>query len=181
MDWGGRDIPGRPNVLRAVFGETRIADSKRDWETDTVTLIETNLDDCRPEILGHLVDQVLERGALDVFHTPIQMKKNRPGVLLSVLCQPQDADTFQAMMLCETTAFGVRSTEMDRRKLRRSIEEITTEFGVIQIKRGFWGGKTIHAAPEYESCRAAAQKSNVSVKVIYEAAERAILNFGNQE
>ncbi|MBL6844308.1 MAG: nickel pincer cofactor biosynthesis protein LarC [Verrucomicrobiae bacterium] len=170
---GGRDIPGRPNVLRAVLGETASADSGHDWETDTVTLIETNLDDCRPEVLGHLVDLVLERGALDVFHTPIQMKKNRPGVLLSVLCQPQDVDTFRAMMLCETTAFGVRSMHMDRCKLKRSIETIETDFGAIQIKKGFWQGRTLHIAPEYESCRAAARKFNVPVRVVYEAAERA--------
>jgi uncharacterized protein (TIGR00299 family) protein len=172
---GGRDIPGRPNVLRAVLGKSEVeSDSIHDWETDTVTLIETNLDDCRPEILGHLVGQVLERGALDVFHTPIQMKKNRPGVLLSVLCKPDDADTFRAMMLCETTAFGVRSMNMDRRKLKRSVESVVTQFGAVQIKKGFWQGKVLHAVPEYESCRVAAQKSNVPVKVVYEAVERAV-------
>lgn len=172
---GGRDIPGRPNVLRAVLGKTVVeTDSACDWETDTVTLIETNLDDCRPEILGHLVDQVLELGALDVFHTPIQMKKNRPGVLLSVLCKPEDTDKFRALMLCETTAFGVRSATMDRRKLKRSMEYVETQYGDIQIKKGFWKGEVIHAVPEYESCRLAAQKSKVSVKVVFEAVERAL-------
>ncbi len=179
---GGRDIPGRPNVLRAILGEVKShPDSVNDWETDTVMLIETNLDDCHPEILGHLVDQVLTNGALDVFHTPIQMKKNRPGVLFSVLCQPEDADKFRAMMLKETTAFGVRSVSMDRRKLKREIESVETEFGTIEIKKGFWSGKTIHLVPEYESCRLAAQKSNVSLKVVYEAAQQAAIRLKDND
>ena len=178
---GGRDIPGRPNVLRAILGESVSSEGDHDWETDTVTLLETNLDDCRPEILGHLVDQVLELGALDVFHTPIQMKKNRPGVLLSVLCRPEDADDFRALILCETTAFGVRSSTMDRRKLKRAIDKVETEFGPIQIKLGYWKGKVIHAEPEYESCRIAAQTAKVPMKVVYGAVEGAVRSKGDSE
>ncbi len=97
-------------------------------------MLETNLDDVSGEILGHFVETALAAGALDVFHTPIQMKKNRPGVLLTVLCAETDADRFSEMILRETSAFGVRRTMAERRKLRREFTKIKTPFGEVTLK-----------------------------------------------
>ena len=107
-----------------------------DWETDRIAVLETNLDDCTGEILGAFVETALAAGALDVFHTPIQMKKNRPGVLLTVLCAEADADKFSELMLRETTAFGVRKTIAERRKLRREFADVKTR--VWQSHRENW-------------------------------------------
>ncbi|PYJ96934.1 MAG: nickel pincer cofactor biosynthesis protein LarC [Verrucomicrobia bacterium] len=174
---GTRDNQTRPNVLRAVLGETpssalRVPRSAgaNDWETDTVAVIETNLDDISPEILGHFVEQALAEGALDVFHTPIQMKKNRPGVLLTVLCAAAEADNFSELMLRETSAFGVRRYSTERRKLKREIVKVKTEFGEVTVKVGRLNGKVVQVAPEFESCKKLAEQTGVALKMIYEAA-----------
>lgn len=176
---GGRDIPGKPNVLRAILGETVASDVDGDLESDTVALLETNLDDCRPEIIGHFMELALKRGALDVYYTPIQMKKHRPGVLLSVLCQPKDVSEFRDLILTETTAFGVRSATMERRKLKRSFGSIKTPYGEIQTKTGFLDGDIIRVTPEYESCRQAAEAAQVSIQTVYAAVERSIRDDRN--
>ena len=116
---GTRDNQTRPNVLRAILCE--VEDATRDWEIDTVAVLQTNLDDINAEILGRTLRRALDEGALDVFHTPIQMKKNRPGILLTVLCAETEADKFTEFILRETTAFGVRRYTAERRKLRRGI------------------------------------------------------------
>ena len=110
-----------------------------------------------------------------MFHTPIQMKKNRPGVLLTVICTEEKADTFSRLILTETSAYGVRRTLAQRRKLRREQVEVTTDFGSILVKLGRLDGKIIQATPEYESCKAAAAKANVPVKAVYEKALLAYL------
>ena len=143
-----------------------------DWETDRVAVLETNLDDCAGEILGSFVETSLAAGALDVFHTPIQMKKNRPGVLLTVLCAEAEADKFSELLLRETTAFGVRKTIAERRKLRREFVEVTTAFGKVTVKIGKIGGKVVQAAPEFESAKKLAAKAGVPVKQIFAAAAK---------
>ena len=171
---GTRDNKTRPNVLRAVLGEVVSAGhTTHDWETDSVAVLETNLDDISSELLGHFVGRALESGALDVFHTPIQMKKNRPGVLLSVLCAAEEADKFSEMILRETTAFGVRRAISERRKLRREFVEVDTAFGKITVKVGKLDGRVVQAAPEFESCKTAAAKAGASVKDVMDAAHRA--------
>jgi pyridinium-3,5-bisthiocarboxylic acid mononucleotide nickel chelatase len=179
---GTRENKTRPNVLRAVWGEgsgakgqvsgvSRITHhASRDWETDTVAVLETNLDDINAEILGHFVETALTAGALDVFHTPIQMKKSRPGVLLTVLCAEADADKFSEMILRETTAFGVRRVLAERRKLQRELTMVKTQFGEVTVKLGKLNGKVVQAAPEFESCRKLAQQKKVPVKEVYQAA-----------
>ncbi len=190
---GTRDNRTRPNVLRAVLGtgdkwpvtsdtkHTKRAtteflslvtrhSSLLDWETDRVAVLETNLDDCTGEILGAFVETALVAGALDVFHTPIQMKKNRPGVLLTVLCAEADADKFCELMLRETTAFGVRKTIAERRKLRREFAEIKTPCGKVTVKIGKLGGKVVQIAPEFESAKRLAAQKKMQLKLIYEAA-----------
>jgi uncharacterized protein (TIGR00299 family) protein len=172
---GTRDNKTRPNVLRAVLGESALhtPHSALDWESDTIAVLETNLDDINAELLGHFVEKALADGALDVFHTPIQMKKNRPAALLTVLCAEAEADRFSEMILRETTAFGVRRTLAERRKLPREFAAVTTAYGEIQIKLGRLGGRVVQSAPEYESCRAAAARAGVPLKQVFEAAQAA--------
>ena len=136
-------------------------------------MLETNLDDINAEILGGFVEQALAAGALDVFHTPIQMKKNRPGVLLTVLCAEADADQFSEIILRETTAFGVRRTIAERRKLRREFVSVKTKFGAVTVKLGRLNGRVVQLAPEFESCKPLAQRRKVPLKAIYAAAQQA--------
>ena len=184
---GTRDNKTRPNVVRAVLGASdekrsraKLASSATrhaslsDWETDRVAVLETNLDDINSEILGHFVETALAAGALDVFHTPIQMKKNRPGVLLTVLCAEMDADKFSEMILRETSAFGVRRHTAERRKLKRDFTEVKTKFGNITVKLGKLNGQIVQAAPEFESCRKIAAQKKIPVKQVYEAAIKAL-------
>src|SRR6185312_16214080 len=145
---GTRDNKTRPNVLRAILGnstsksEDRTSNSQsHDWETDTIVVLETNLDDISAEILGNFVERAFAAGALDVFHTPIQMKKNRPGVLLTVLCAAAEADKFTELMLRETSAFGVRRSVAGRRKLQREFVKVTTPYGEVTVKLGKLNGK----------------------------------------
>jgi hypothetical protein len=175
---GTRENRTRPNVLRAVLGkESRTQSSKAkvlDWETDRVVVLETNLDDLNPEILGHFVEMALAAGALDVFHTPIQMKKNRPGVLLAVLCAEADADKFSEMILRETSAFGVRRTLAERRKLRREFTRVKTPWGEAVVKIGRLNGKVVQAAPEFESCKKLAVQARIPLKQVYTAVRKAV-------
>jgi len=174
---GARDNRTRPNVLRAVLGESSAAAgaADHDWETDTVAVIETNLDDVTGEILGHFVEKAFAEGALDVFHTPIQMKKNRPGVLLTVLCAASVADKFSELLLRETSAFGVRRYAAERRKLKRELVSVKTQFGEVMVKLGTLDGKVVQAAPEYASCRKLASQTNVPLRQVYEAANKAAI------
>src|ERR1019366_6246183 len=187
---GTRENQTRPNVLRAVLGGVAKAQSpkpkdggarqtstKLDWESDHIAVLETNLDDCPGEILGAFVGTALAAGALDVFHTPIQMKKNRPGVLLTVLCAETDGDKFSELILRETTEFGVRKTIAERRKLRREFAEVKTEFGKVTVKIGKLGGKVVQAALEFESAKKLAVQKKVTVKLIYAAAVQAAKNL----
>jgi uncharacterized protein (DUF111 family) len=161
-----------------VLGETAAPDSggaaAHDWETDEVCVLQTNLDDTNAELLGSFVEKALTSGALDVFHTPIQMKKTRPGVLLTVLCAEGDTEKFAELMLRETTAFGVRRQSAQRWKLRREVVRVRTSFGEAQVKLGRLDGQLVQAAPEFESCRALALQAGVPVKQVYEAALRAL-------
>ena len=194
---GTRDNQTRPNVLRAVLGTCDkrqvTSGTKRgaveswsratrhfstlDWETDRIAVLETNLDDCTGEILGHFVETALTAGALDVFHTPIQMKKNRPGVMLTVLCAETDADKFSGLIMRETTAFGVRKTIAERRKLRREFIRVKTPSGEVTVKIGRLGGKMVQVAPEFESVNKLAARKRAPVKQIYQAAVQAAKNL----
>jgi len=171
---GTRENQTRPNVLRAVLGVEstvhRPQSKGLDWETDRIAVLETNLDDSSGEILGHFLETALAAGALDVFYAPVQMKKNRPGVLLTVLCAEADADKFSELILRETSALGVRCTIAERRKLRREFTTVKTRFGQVTVKLGRLGGKVVHAAPEFESCKKLAARAKVPLEKIYEAA-----------
>lgn len=173
---GTRDNQTRPNVLRAVLGRAEGGGGAHDWEIDTVAVLETNVDDVSAEVLGHFVEIALAAGALDVFHTPIQMKKNRPGVLLTVLCAEAEADRFSAMMLRETSAFGVRRSVAERRKLKREFVTVTTIHGAVTVKLGKLDGKIVQLAPEYESCKQLATQKGVALKDVYAEAVRQFRN-----
>jgi len=178
---GTRDNPRRPNVLRAILGEARgerqMAGGEaagHDWETDTVVVLETNLDDINAEILGNFMEKTLAAGALDVFHTAIQMKKSRPGVMLTVLCAEAEADKFSELLVRETSAFGVRRYTAERRKLRREFTTVQTQYGSVTVKLGRLDGKVLQAAPEFESCKKLAQQAKVPIKEVYDAALRGV-------
>ena len=177
---GSRDNRTRPNVLRAILGETKAelqADGPgtetHDWDTDKIAVLETNLDDISAEILGYFVEKALAAGALDVFHTPIQMKKNRPGVLLTVLCAEAEADKFCELIVRETSSFGVRRHTAERRKLAREFASVQTPFGSVTVKLGRLDGEVVQAAPEFESCRKLADQAKLPLKAIYAAAIKA--------
>jgi pyridinium-3,5-bisthiocarboxylic acid mononucleotide nickel chelatase len=143
------------------------------YETDTVTKLETNLDDCPGEVLGNVLEQLFAAGALDAWFTPIQMKKHRPAVMLSVLCEEERAQALADLIFAETTAFGMRIEKVIRLKLARCFEEVSTPFGTIKVKVGCKGNQVLQFAPEFESCRAAAERSNVPMREVYAAAMRA--------
>jgi hypothetical protein len=172
---GSRDNPTRPNLLRVILGETSAA-LEHDWESDAIAVLETNLDDISPEILGRFMETALAAGALDVSYAPLQMKKNRPGFLLAVLCAAAQADKFSELILRETSAFGVRRCMAERRKLRREFQMVRTPFGEVSMKIGRLDGKVLQAAPEFESCRKLAEKEKLPLKQIYEAAMAAWTN-----
>jgi uncharacterized protein (TIGR00299 family) protein len=173
---GSREGKTRPNVLRAVLGEAQKNTIGHDWETDNVAVIETNLDDINPEVLGGFMEKVLAAGALDVYYSFVQMKKNRPGVVLHLLCDVSRTEDFAKLILTETTAFGVRVQEFSRFKLKRKFVTVKTGFGEIKIKEGYLDGVRIQSAPEYEDCKAAALKHGVPLKIVYEAAIKEYYN-----
>lgn len=143
------------------------------YETDSVVELSSNLDDITAEVLAHATGVLLDAGALDVWTTAIQMKKQRQGVLLSVLCEPNRSDEFAELILRHTTAFGVRINPATRVKLRRDFIEVETEYGNIRIKRGFRGSDLIRVSPEFETCKIAANKHRVPIQTIYDAATQA--------
>jgi uncharacterized protein (DUF111 family) len=173
---GYRENKTRPNVVRAVFGEEATvavsgqAASGADWETSRMAVLEANLDDCTGQILGNFMELAMAAGALDVYYTPVQMKKNRPGVLLSLLCAEADANKFLELILSETTTFGVRQTIAECHRLRREFIQVSTPSGEVVVKIGRLGGKVVQRAPEYESARKIAAQAGKPVKAIYESA-----------
>ncbi len=140
------------------------------YPTDTVSKLETNLDDCPAEILGAVMGRLFAAGALDVWFTPIQMKKSRPGVMLSILCDETAIEPMADIVFSETTAFGLRVEKIIRLKLDREFQQIQTPYGEITIKLGLRAGKIIQRSPEFESCRQAAERTGVPVRTVFAAA-----------
>ena len=127
-----------------------------------------------PQFFGGLMERLYAAGALDVFFASVQMKKNRPGTMLTVLCERNDVDRLAELLLTHTTSFGVRVHEAQRRKLARKIVKVATRYGEIECKIGQLGDKVVSRSPEYESCKQAAAKAGVAVKDVYEEAQRAV-------
>ena len=168
---GTRILQSRPNVLRAILGQTVASTAGADgYERDTITRMETNIDDLSPEILGAVTEQLLKAGALDVFLTPVQMKKNRPGLQLTALCEEEAVGRVAELIFRQTTSFGVRMDRVDRLKLERTFETVQTPYGPVSVKIGTLAGETLQVSPEFESCRALSEKTGKPIRAIYEAA-----------
>jgi uncharacterized protein (TIGR00299 family) protein len=183
---GTREYEKFPNVLRVIVGETGESagdEALRDevQGDELLTLLETNLDDVSPQVLGHLMGRALASGALDCYFTNVQMKKNRPGVLVSVLCLPRDREALTQLLFEETPTLGVRSHEVRRRALGRESVTVETEFGRIAVKVGRAGGRVLSATPEYEDCREAALRAGVALRVVQDAARAAYRDSGGSE
>ena len=161
---GTRQYEKFPNVLRVMLGETA---GKSDAQ-ESLLMLETNLDDVSPQILGHLMERAFELNALDCFFTSVQMKKNRPGVLLSILCHPADGKTLTELLFRETTTLGVRSHAVNRLALERESVRVETSYGPIDVKVAYFGGNIVNEMPEFEQCRKAALESGVPLKVVEE-------------
>jgi uncharacterized protein (DUF111 family) len=140
------------------------------YPTDTVARIETNLDDLSPEISGAVMDKLFAAGALDVWFTPVHMKKNRAGVMLSLLCPEDAVGRLSEIVLMETSAFGLRIDQVTRLKLERRFDTVRTEFGNVTVKLGLKGAQVLQVAPEFESCREASERNQVPLRAVYDAA-----------
>jgi len=165
---GQRDLDNIPNVLRLLVGQSDAGLSG--IIADEVVVLEANLDDATAELIGHVTEQLLHAGALDVFCTSIAMKKNRPGTRISVLTQSADVVKLETILLTESTTFGVRRHTCLRSTLPREIRTVDTEYGSIRIKVGFLDGKPVTVSPEYDDCARAAQKHQVPLKRVFTAA-----------
>jgi uncharacterized protein (TIGR00299 family) protein len=162
---GTRDLPW-PNVMRLIVGQAAAADT--DAPTEMVQL-ETNIDDMNPQFYGHVMDKLFAAGARDVFFTPIQMKKNRPGTLLGVVALRRDEVALAELILRETTTLGLRVQPVTRYEATREFREIETAYGVLRLKLKLIGGKVIQSAPEYEDCVRLANEQGVSLAEVYRA------------
>jgi uncharacterized protein (TIGR00299 family) protein len=165
---GTEDIEGQPNVVRIMVGEA--AEKSVAGFDEEIAVVEANLDDMNPQIYGYFLEKALGVGALDVYTTPVQMKKNRPGTLLTVLCKPQDTNALMSLIFAETTTFGVRTYRAQRRVLPREWVSVGTEFGEVRIKVSRVNGRILHVAPEFEDCKKLAAEKDVPLqRVIAEA------------
>jgi uncharacterized protein (TIGR00299 family) protein len=168
---GTADLEGQPNVVRIMIGDS--AEKVAAGFDDEIAVIEANLDDMNPQIYGHFLERALTAGALDVYTTPVQMKKNRPGTLLTVLCKPQDTNSLMSLIFAETTTFGARTYRAQRRTLPREFVNVATDYGDVRIKISRVNGRILHVAPEYDDCRKLAVEKNVPLqRVISEALRR---------
>lgn len=167
---GTREYESFPNVLRLMLGE----DSGSVAHTDErLLMIESCIDDMSPQLFGYVMERAFALGALDCYLTPVQMKKNRPGVLIQILCQPSMRDAMCELLFTETTTLGVRSYEVERRALEREIVRVETLYGPIDVKVARINGRAVKEMPEYEQCRAAAMRTGAALHLIEAAALRA--------
>jgi hypothetical protein len=179
---GSADLEGQPNVLRIMIGEAVGAGKGEEKRAqaeacatgfdEEIAVIEANLDDMNPQIYGYFLEKALGAGALDVYTTPVQMKKNRPGTLLTVLCKPGDTDALMNLIFAETTTFGARSYRAQRRVLPREWISVRTSLGEVRIKVSRVNEHIRHAVPEYEDCRKLAEEKNVPLQLVIAEALR---------
>jgi len=169
---GSRDFPGHPNVLRLVIGEA-LPELAENTKAEAISVLEANLDDLNPQVFGYVMDRLFEEGALDVFGIPVHMKKNRPGMLLTVLCNVEDAGKMMQLLFAETSTLGIRCREESRQTLARRWESVRTEWGEVRIKIASMNGSVTNYAPEYEDCRRIAAEHHVPLKTVMQEASRA--------
>jgi hypothetical protein len=178
---GSRDFPGHPNVVRLTIGEQASHALAAKTASESITVLEANLDDLNPQVFGYVMDRLLEEGALDAFGMPVQMKKSRPGTLLTVLCKPEDASKLSQIIFTETTTLGVRRRDEMRQSLARRWQEVDTAWGAVRIKIASMNGTVTNYAPEYEDCRRIAAEHHVPLKQVMGAAIEAYLRCGSKE
>lgn len=171
--FGQKRLPW-PNCLRLCLGQTYGISMDEEADTDWVTVIESNIDNMSGELLGGVMEQLLAAGALDVSYAPIQMKKNRPATLVTVICSPQQGDALAQIILRETSTLGVRIQQMRRLKAQRAQQQLDTPLGptVVKVKR--LGGRIVSAAPEYEECQRIARERNIPLMEVYEVVQHTI-------
>ena len=167
---GSIELEGQPNVVRIMIGEA--ADKVIAGFDEEISVIEANLDDMNPQIYGYFLEKALAAGALDVYTTPVQMKKNRPGTLLTLLCKPQDTNSLMSLIFAETTTFGVRTYRAQRRTLPRESVNVHTQFGDVRVKLSRVNGRILHVAPEFDDCRKLAVEKNVPLQRVFNEAMR---------
>ncbi|MBZ5646271.1 MAG: nickel pincer cofactor biosynthesis protein LarC [Acidobacteriia bacterium] len=177
---GSRDFKGHANVVRILVGKTGVEEQKADLVSveaprETIAVLEANLDDLNPQVFGYVMDRLLAEGALDVFATSVQMKKNRPGLLLTVLCKPEHASKLTKLIFTETTTLGVRMREERRAALLRRSVSVQTKWGEVRLKVANLNGAVANYAPEYEDCRRIAEKNHVPLKRVMQEATRLYL------
>jgi hypothetical protein len=175
---GTREYQNFPNVLRVLVGDSEAASGGAGGAggagaDEELLMVETNVDDVSPQVLGYLLERALACGALDCFFTGVQMKKNRPGVLISILCRPSEREALTGLLFEETPTLGVRTYAVSRRALEREAVTVETEFGRISVKVARRGGRVLGATPEFEECREAALAHGVPLRVVQEAARAA--------
>ena len=169
---GSRDFDRHANVLRITVGTLEQNQGTRATPAslETVSILEANLDDLNPQVFGYVMERLLAAGALDVFGTPVNMKKNRPGTLLTVLSKPEAAESLAEIIFAETTTLGVRRREEKRQVLRRKWQTVSTQFGAVRIKIASRNGTITGYAPEYEDCRRIAAEQRVPLKLVMQEA-----------
>lgn len=168
---GTREYEEFPNVLRVLVGEDQAGADESLIER--LWMIETNMDDISPQVLGHVMERAFDLGALDCYFTPVQMKKNRPGVLMSILCRDRQREGLSELLFAETTTLGVRAYQVERKALERKVVRVQTQYGEIDVKVASLNGHIVKAMPEYEQCRQAARNGNVPLRLVEEAARNA--------
>lgn len=144
---------------------------------DNMIKVEVNLDDMSPEWLGFLLDKLLAKGANDVFYIPIYMKKNRPGVLLQLLCSSEKLDELKSIIFTETTTLGIRYSPINVHRLERQFRKIETPWGPVTVKEGLHNGTIVQAAPEYDDCKRLAEKANIPLKHVFQFVWKEIPNY----
>ncbi len=171
---GTADLEGQPNVVRIMIGEA--AEKVVPGFDEEISVIEVNLDDMNPQIYGYFQEKALAAGALDVYTTPVQMKKNRPGMLLTLLCRPHDTAALMDLIFTETTTFGARTYRAQRRALPRESVNVHTQFGDVRVKISRVNGHIRHATPEFEDCKKLAEEKHIPLQQVIDAAKRSFEN-----
>ena len=170
---GTRNPAGFANVVRLTIGENSLLTSDAKGASENVLVLEAAVDDLNPQVLAYVTEQALKLGALDVMCTPVFMKKNRPGTLLTVLADRAQAPALETFLLRETSTLGLRVHEERRVCLQRRHVPVTTPWGSVRVKIGFRGTEEFNAAPEFEDCRALAEEHGIPLKRVLEAAQQA--------
>ncbi len=172
---GSRDLPGAANVLRISVGDEISGHDTTGAAMETVAVLEASVDDLNPQVFGYVMERALAEGALDVFAAPVQMKKNRPGMLLTVLARPEQAQSLAKLLFAETTTLGVRMREERRLALERRWVPVRTKWGEVRMKVANLNGTVANCAPEYEDCRRIAAEQQVPLKAVMQEAMREYL------